>query len=51
MNIIAKYSIVVKENKVTDKTKVFREKQDAQMYAASLEDNGYTVIDLEAVLD
>ncbi len=50
MDIKAKYSIVVKDNKITDKTKVFREKQDAQMYAASL-DSGYTVIDLEAILD
>jgi len=54
MDIKAKYSVVVKDNKVTEETKVFRKKQQAQMYAASLQEKGngsYSVIDLEAILD
>lgn len=50
MTITGRYSIVVKGNKIEKETKIFRNKQQARGYAASLEGN-YTVVDLEAVLD
>lgn len=51
MKIKAKYSIVVNgTGRITKETKIFRNKQDAQEYAASLEDK-FETIDLETILD
>jgi len=55
MTNIGNFSIVVNANrKVTDKTKVFRMRQQAQEYAGSLGasgEEGYIVLNVKAVLN